>query len=271
MSKSVGIGITTRNRLEVISNALQHFEHFGTENAKYVVVEDNPLPHKSCRNIVEAYHDRLDIKFISSTYRLGIATAKNTCLHYLSDCEDVFLFDDDAWPMTPNWAETWIATERANDIGHSMYVNKAPGELYCAINFHVVQTIGEEPHVMEAWNACMGVALHFSRACLDALGGYDSRSALNCYGYEHAQMSIRAGQAGFTKGHRYISPRNITELIYSVDVTHNMYKMPIPLTGTFLSGFHSSVSSVEIDNAYKNAEMMNDPRIYIPIDTTLIP
>lgn len=271
MSELIGIGITTRNRLEVISYCLRHFEHFGTTNAKYVIVEDNPLPNKSCKSIVDAYADRLNIKFISSEHRLGIATAKNTCLHYLSDCDDVFLFDDDAWPMADNWAELWIEAERVNDIGHSMYVNKAPKELFCEINFHVVDTVGEEPYVMEAWNACMGVALHFSRECLNALGGYDSGSALNYYGYEHAQMSIRAGKAGFTKGHRYISPRNITELIYSVDITQNMYKVPIPLTGTFLSGFHSSVSSVEISNAYKNAEMMNDPAIFIPIDTSLIP
>lgn len=271
MSKSIGIGITTRNRPEVISLALDHFSHFQTKNAKYVVVEDNAFPHKSCKSIIEAHGNDLDIKFIQSRQRLGIATAKNTCLYYLEDCEDIFLFDDDAWPMKEDWANSWIDVERFNNIGHSMFIAKPPKDLDCSIGFFVAETIGDEPYLMDAWNACMGVALHFSRGCLNALGGYDSYNALSYYGYEHAQMSLRAAQAGFTKGHRYISPRNITELIYSVDITHNWFREPIPLTGQFLNGFHSSVSAYEIDLASKNAEMMNDPKVFIPIDTTLIP
>ena len=269
--ESIAIGITTRNRPEILDLSLKHFAHFQSSNTKYVVVEDHAFPYKACDEIIKKYSQELDITFIKSKKRLGIATAKNTCLHYLSEFNEVFLFDDDAWPMRNNWAESWIQTERANSVGHSMFIFGPPYKENCELNFSIVATIGQEPHLMDAWNACMGVALHFSRQCLNEIGGYDSYSALSNYGYEHAQISVRSAQAGFTKGHRYLAPRNIKDLIYSVDITHNIFHIPVPLTGKMIPGFHSSVSAVEIDNARKNAQMMENPKIKIPIDTKLIP
>ena len=268
---SIGIGITTRNRPHVLEVALQHFEHFSTKDAKYVVVEDKGYEHKSSSSVISKFENAIDLKYVRPKRRLGIAGAKNTCIHYLSDCEDVFLFDDDAWPKAFNWAELWIEVEKANQVDHSMFICDSYKYSKSPPFFHVAQTIGEEPYLMDAWNACMGLALHFSRECLNALGGYDTESALNYYGYEHAQMSVRAAQAGFTKGHRYLAPRNITDWIYSVDVTHNIFNEPIPLTGERLSGFQSSVTDFEMNSASKNAGMMTNPQIHIPINQSLIP
>lgn len=268
---SIGIGITTRNRPHILELSLEHFVHFGTPDAQYVVVDDNSFQHKSSETIIEKFSSDLNLTYIKSPKRLGIATAKNTCLYYLSSCEDIFLFDDDAWPMGTNWAQEWVDVNRVNNVGHSMYISEAYANPNTPPFFFVAETIGEEPYLMDAWNACMGVALYFSRQCLDVLGGYDSDSCISYYGYEHAQMSIRAAQAGFTKGHRYLAPKKITEWVYSVDVTHNIDHKPIPIEGRKITEFRSSVTDHEVNSAYRNAQIMSDPQIHIPINTRLIP
>jgi glycosyltransferase involved in cell wall biosynthesis len=266
---STGIGITTRNRPECLEASLRHFMEFGYGD-KIVVIDDN----SDVREINEAVIKSFDMPILYkySHKRLGISLAKNACLWELSEMEHVFLFDDDAWPKRSDWITEWIRINYSNGIGHSLYSVdcEANPEKNRALRAHVqvCGKVGSESTEMLALTNCFGVMLYFTRQCLDAIGGYDG-SAANVYGYEHAQISERAGKAGFTNGHKYISPSSASELIYSIDISYNWLGEEPPLPVTWLSRFRSSVTKEEADGHKNNAELMNSKNVLIPLTNPL--
>jgi len=266
---SIGIGITTRNRPECLEACLRHFAEFGYGD-KIVVIDDNSEVWQVNKIVAESFGINLIYKFSNS--RLGIAKAKNACLWELRDCEHVFMFDDDAWPCEKGWENRWISINKHNSIGHSIYgVDcNADENTNKALRAHVTEVgrIGDFEHQMIALSNCFGVVLYFSRECLDAIGGYDS-SAKNVYGYEHAQISIRAGTAGFTRGHKYISPAPSAEMIYSIDIAYNWLGIKPPLEVSWLEKFRSSVTKEEADAHINNANIMNISSTYIPLENPI--
>ena len=68
---SIGIGITTYNRPDMLNKCLEHIKkHTFNDNVTIYVADD-------------------------SNERKGVAYRKNECLRALKDCDYVFLFDDD--------------------------------------------------------------------------------------------------------------------------------------------------------------------------------
>jgi len=272
----IGIGITTRKRPGVLETSLNHFTKFPTPNSKIVIVEDDPEQDHATGLVVANFkEDNPDIEVIfrKSTYRLGISKAKNACLAVLQDCDHVFLFDDDAWPKAHGWAEKWIEINQANNVGHSMwnvFVRKSdntPPQVRASIEpiqEWVIKTINDSDNQMVAWQNCLGVLLYFNRACLDAIGGYDS-SAANVYGFEHAQVSHRASDAGFCLGYPYISPAIGDKLIYSFDISYRWMGEEAPLVIPWKDQFRSSVTESEAAGHPKNAVLMSQRPVHIPL------
>lgn len=272
----IGIGITTRKRPEVLTTALAHFTEFPTENSKIVIVEDDPEQDHATGLVVANFQEEnptVEVIFRKSTQRLGIARAKNACLAMLQDCDHVFLFDDDTWPKAHGWAEKWIEINQANNVGHSMwnvFVRKSentPSQVRASIEpiqEWVITTINDAEHQMVAWQNCLGVVLYFSRACLDAIGGYDG-SAENVYGYEHAQVSHRASDAGFCLGYPYISPAIGDKLVYSFDISYRWMGEESPLDVPWKHNFRSSVTDSEAAGHPKNAVLMSKRPVHIPL------
>lgn len=272
----IGIGITTRNRPEVLDTALKHFTAFPTANTRYVIVDDNSDTEIETNKVVQSFiqnNPDIDIIYRPSPRRLGIARAKNACLSALTDCEHVFLFDDDTWPKTHGWAEKWIEINQDNGVGHSMwnvFVRKSentPEQVRASIEpiqEWVITTINDADHQMVAWQNCLGVMLYFSRDCLNAIGGYDG-SAENVYGFEHAQVSHRASDAGFCKGYPYISPAVSDKLVYSFDISYRWMHENSPLDIPWKDTFKSSVTKDEADLHTKNAKLMSVRTVHIPL------
>lgn len=262
---SIGVGITTRNRPECLETALRHFAAFG-HGDRLVVVDDNSDAWRVNKAIIDS--SGIDVIYKRSSRRLGIANAKNGCLSELSRCDHVFIFDDDAWPISSDWANRWIAINKHNSIGHSMYgVDcEANEEVNAALRAHITEIgrIGDFEHQMVALSNCFGVMLYFTRDCLNAIGGYD-HTAENVYGFEHAQISKRANLAGFTGGFDYISPAASLELIYSVDITYNWLKHEPPLTAEWLPIARSSVTADEAASHVNNQRLMENLHAYIEL------
>ena len=262
---TIGIGITTRNRPECLEACLRHFAEFGCGD-KIVVIDDNSELWQVNKIVAESFGINVIYKF--SNLRLGISKAKNACLWELRDCEHVFLFDDDAWPLVDGWAETWIKINEANDVGHSMFNVTSDAELELNPAFRAVvkpiTEIGADGTKMVSFSNCFGVMLYFNRKCLDALGGYLS-DAPYLYGYEHAQISARAKIAGFTQGHQYLTPAIASEIIYSIDITYCMLKITPPLDVRWIGNFRSSVTLEESSQADKNSVIMSIKEIYSPL------
>lgn len=261
----IGIGITTRNRPECLEACLRHFKEFGYGD-KIVVIDDNSELWRINKLIIDSLDINITYKY--SPKRLGISKAKNACLVELSDCDHVFMFDDDAWPIEHGWENRWIGINKHNSIGHSIYgVDcNASEDINRAFRAHVneVARIGDFEHQMIALSNCFGVVLYFTRECLNAIGGYD-HSAKNVYGFEHAQISKRAARAGFTQGHEYICPAASMEMIYSVDITYNWLMYEPPLHTEWLKIAKSSVTKEEADGHVENSSIMDNYQIKIEL------
>jgi glycosyltransferase involved in cell wall biosynthesis len=270
------VGITTRNRPNVLHSALEHFSAFHTNEVEYVIVDDNSDDRSINEQIVKDFADSINAKvtYRYSERRLGIAAAKNACLYPLQNYEHVFMFDDDCWPATSGWSQKWAAAAEANSVHHSMFqiaVIPDDSPQYNNAAYKIINTIGEGETAIHGWSNCFGVALHFTKFALESLGGYDTAQAKNVYGYEHAQMSKRAKEAGLTAGLSYPSPAQIENWIYSFDLSYRWRHIDSPLPISWASDFSSSVTPEEAAGYPQNAQMMRGSSIRKPLEDPLAP
>jgi glycosyltransferase involved in cell wall biosynthesis len=186
--KTFGVGITTYNRPEVLKFTMRQFmktvaidDHF-----PFIIVDDHsdePCPFNGC---------------IRNEQRMGIAKSKNKCLSLLNHCDYIFLFDDDCFPIKPNWWKPFI------EGGEHHYA------LSCEPHFNKIGS--DEKHTW--WDDAMGCFIMVDQAVLKTVGGFDS--AYGLYGYEHCEYTQRIHEAGLTT-QKYIQPKEALENIWSMD------------------------------------------------------
>ena len=185
----IGIAILTHDRPDVFAKCFEQITKFAPPKAKIVVVDD-----ASKEPIKEA------------TWRfernVGIAVAKNKCLELLDDCEHLFLFDDDCYPIAPNWWEIYIDS----------------GEPHLCYNFSV-KSMNDNPVIfsngkVEAFAYESGPMLYFHKSCLERVGGMDWR--FGRWGWEHPNLANRIYNAGLTS-FRFMGAVGANKYIYAAD------------------------------------------------------
>ncbi|HEX4178850.1 MAG TPA: glycosyltransferase [Rhizomicrobium sp.] len=116
MSFTVGIGIVTHNRKEILSDTINMVRAFTRQpNAALVVADD-----ASNDGALAMLRDK-QMPVITGV-NMGIARNKNRALFLLSrmlGCETVILLEDDTRPNRAGWEEPWI--EAARRCGHINY------------------------------------------------------------------------------------------------------------------------------------------------------
>jgi GT2 family glycosyltransferase len=118
----IGIGYTTRNRIDVLSLCLEEFSrHKPSCEYKFVVIDDNS-DLVSVRDVEQNYLKMLEkypfAEYYKNSERLGIAKSKNKCLSYLKDCDYIYLFDDDCFPISDDWYKFFISQSERTGIQH---------------------------------------------------------------------------------------------------------------------------------------------------------
>lgn len=190
----IGIGVTTRNRPEVLARTLTEIRRL-TPGAKLVVVDD-----ASTEPVEDA------IRFDEN---VGIARAKNACLEALyadPTIQHFFLFDDDAYPLVENWWEPYVESPEP----HLMRIFP---DLLNEPKLNDIKVIYEgDGHV--AYTGPRGVLLYVHRSVLEVVGGMDT--AYGKWGYEHGDWSNRIHNAGLTT-FRFADVIGGERLIYSMD------------------------------------------------------
>lgn len=166
----IGIGITTQNRPDMFAECHERITRHAPEGAKIVVVDD-----ASRKRYADA-----DYRFDEVA---GIARAKNKCLELLDDCEHIFLFDDDTYPVTNDW---WVPYVES-DEPHLMYMWYALGGA----------TPVYEDEELTAFLGPAGCMLYVERRVLDRVGGMDP--GFGRWGHEHVSWSDRIYNAGLTR------------------------------------------------------------------------
>src|SRR5690606_35595903 len=190
----IGIGITVHNRHDIAEKTIQKIKEITKVPYKLIVVDDaSKEPFK------EASH-----RFNTN---VGIAAAKNKTIELLYDanCEHIFLFDDDVYPIVEDWQDRYIST----GIKHLCFSfdtfknGKKNGRI---IN-------GIENGIVEYHEPC-GCMLYLHRDCINAVGGMDVEYGK--WGYEHVGYSRRIHNAGLTLK-PFLDVENSTEIFYSLD------------------------------------------------------
>lgn len=196
MPTSIGIGITTHNRNALVRDTLARLRQHTPADAKIVVVDDaSEMPVKIKDTHVYRFNENV-----------GIATAKNKCLELLSDCDHIFLFDDDTYPIADDWFKPYVESPEH----HMMYLFE---------NWANGTPVGDDSIVYSdsqhrAHSHARGCMMYVDKLALATVGGMDVRygKAMN----EHLDWSIRIHNAGLTT-FRYMDVADSEQLIYSMD------------------------------------------------------
>lgn len=171
---SIGIGVTTYKRPKIKALWLENYlKYTQGDNIKLYIAEDTDLDRK------------------------GIAARKNECLRALKDCDFIFLFDDDCYPIKKGWMDFFIYS----GFKHLLYLNNE----HNALGFNGDGIVYAD---------CGGVFMFMTKECIDSVGAFDEGYGM--YGFEHADYSIRIHKAGITV-HKYTSLIDTHKYLYSLD------------------------------------------------------
>jgi hypothetical protein len=189
----IGIGITTHNRkhLQLTVDRVRKY----TPNAKIVVVDD-------------ASDNKVTSNF-RFEHNVGVAKAKNKCLELLEDCEYIFLFDDDTYPIKLGWEQEYINEYKRTENEHFCFTfDHLKGG---AKNGNIRQGIIKG---LPYFNNPCGCMMFITKQVLNEVGGMSS--LYKRYGYEHLGWSNRIHNAGLTI-RPYIDINNSLQYFYSAD------------------------------------------------------
>jgi hypothetical protein len=188
----VGVGITTHNRYETFSDTYRRIVEL-SPGLKVVVVDD-----ASTEAVPEATF-RFDTQ-------AGIARSKNKCLELLEECEHIFLFDDDCYPLVEDWWRPYVESPEP----HLMRIFEDLATKTKLRDMEVVYR--DSRHV--AYTGPRGPMLYVDRRVLDVVGGMDLGFGL--WGWEHGDWSNRIHAAGLTSW-RYADVAGSDQFVYCLD------------------------------------------------------
>jgi glycosyltransferase involved in cell wall biosynthesis len=186
----IGIGITTRNRREVAQDTINRIRSLAPKGSKIVIVDDaSDVPYPNA-----------DYRF---PFQAGIARAKNKCLELLRDCDYIFLFDDDCFPVNKEWADKYIES----GLNHASF-----NFLWGNDGMRIDRVVNDK---IVSWSNPRGSMLFLTKQALEKAGGMDEGFAI--WGYEHPDLSRRIFNLGLTPC-RFPDVVNSHNYFYSYDM-----------------------------------------------------
>jgi len=206
---NIGIGVTSYNRPECLKECLEKInKHTFMDNVTLYVATD------------------------TDEDRQGVAKRKNECLRALKDCDYVFLFDDDCFPINDGWIENFINS----GYEHLMYLNP----------LHVLMSSND---TCDFYHDCGGVFMYMRKSAVERVGAFNEK--FEKYSFEHADYSIRI----LNEKHKYPCLKNTHEYIYAHDYSTPNHK--------------SSITNEDKNKFVKNnwGKFFNEPikSIYLPL------
>jgi glycosyltransferase involved in cell wall biosynthesis len=178
----IGIGVTTYKRPHLLEKCLDHIKRFTKSDYKLYVATD------------------------TDEDRRGVAKRKNECLHFLQDCDYIFLFDDDCFPIKEDWEKKTIEMHLATNEHHFVYNSKSFLPLKCVLF--------QNGHMLESYGASSGVFIFLTKKVIQEVGGF--YSGYDLYGFEHVGYSMRIKRKQLTSDW-FISLPMFKEYIYAND------------------------------------------------------
>lgn len=201
---NIGIGITTHNRKQTFIDTFSAIENKLPHGARLVVVDDASVSSARAYWHVMGYSFKYPYYYFDEN--VGIARAKNKCLELLEDCDHIFLFDDDIYPVVDRWWEPYISSGE----NHLMYIFKdfaTPRKLNDTIELW-------RNNKIVAWSHARGPMLYLRKEVLQKVGGMNP--VYGKWGFEHPDYSNRIFNAGLSS-YRYADVIGSDKLFYCHD------------------------------------------------------
>ena len=226
----IGIGCITYNRP-------QHLKHWQEQIKKYS--EDGYLIH-----IAD-----------DSKERKGVAQRTNECLRNLSNCDYIFIFNDDCFPIQKGWENYFINSSIECEQQHFQMLIESNLNKLIAIASDLDKKDFTAVNVYENTNGCM---MFMTKKCIESIGGYNVDFGL--YGFEHADYSNRIHKAGLTPLGKYTCPTKANKFIFALDL-----EAETELHRTLKH--KSSIEPIEAINSITKSSSIyiNSTQIYYPI------
>lgn len=180
----IGVAITTKDRHDLLKKALTYHDKHWHGIGALIVVDDGSETPVQLPDWVGAVKPKL----IRHEQSMGISAAKNRCLEALMaepNCEHLFLFDDDSWPICDGWHKPYTTSPEPH-----LQANYAPA----VSRWNQLWEIYLTPRLV-AHHCGRGHMLYFKRKAIERVGGFDLRFK---YGFEHLEVSERIYAAGLT-------------------------------------------------------------------------
>lgn len=198
-ASNIGIAISTHNRHDVLSRALDHHLKFLPAGVLVVVIDDGSAKPVTVPE---------GVRVIRHDVSRGIVAAKNSSLEALinAGCEHLFLWDDDAWPIAGGWERPYIDSPEPH-LSYQFLDLAGPRKLK-----DLTVLYQDDKHI--AYTGQRGVMLYYHRSAIEKVGGFDP-----VYGrgmYEHSDLALRIHNAGLTSW-AFADVAGSEKLIYSLD------------------------------------------------------
>ena len=208
-ASNIGIAISTHNRHDVLSLALDHHLKHLPAGALVVVIDDGSSKPVAVPD---------GVRLIRCDMSRGIVAAKNSSLEALinAGCEHLFLWDDDAWPVAGGWERPYIESPEPH-LAYQ-FEDFATGQ---KLN-DIAVLYRDNKHV--AYTGQRGVMLYYHRSAIEKVGGFDPIYQRGMY--EHSDLAMRIHNAGLTSW-AFADVVGSSEFIYSLD-EHQAVERSVP-------------------------------------------
>lgn len=183
----IGVGVITYNRPKHLELWSKIWHEFIGPKIQYFIADD-------------------------SKDRKGIAYRSNECLKALKDCDYIFLFNDDCFPIKDGWAEFFIEAHKASEQHHFLYL-KETTSIKCLSKTGYGDGTGNK--FINEYNNCGGCFMFLTKEVIEKVGGFCKDYGY--YGFEHAGYSLRIHKAGLTPMGEFLCPEGAGEYIYAMD------------------------------------------------------
>jgi len=183
----IGIACLAYNRPLHLQHWIKQVAEFSPEDATVYIAEDN-------KN------------------RSGVSFRSNECLRTLKDCDFIFIFNDDCFPIKSGWENVFIEAHKQTGQHHFQFMKESNATKITG----VASDRDIENYVdVNIFNNTNGCLLFMTKECVEKVGGFDEKYF---YGMEHADYSNRIHRAGLTPFGRYSCPANAEKFIFALDL-----------------------------------------------------
>lgn len=186
----IGIGITTKDRPDILEITLEGISRYLPKDYKIVISDDSQNDLNKEANLNACSRHLKTFNYLDNSSNRGVARNKNNCITALSGCDYLFLFDDDCFPIKDNWAEYIINCHLESGVHHFNLLDNTLHRITSETQYNGF-TI-QEHHMVG------GVFMFLTKEVISRVGAFNKD--YDVYGFEHASYTYRIFKSGLHNG-----------------------------------------------------------------------